>query len=137
MNTELYTLHNVSNYIIELLRQEMNEVIWEEKTLGAVFPKELTGFIYCDSLEFLDIGKSNMKAKAVYGIDIICPNPKMQTRPIEQLALKTRKILTSDFTLGNWALTSSVERIVFGTPAGMNTIGRALLLYTVYFEMED
>ena len=134
---EKYTLHNISNYILELLKQEMPEIKWEEKVLGAVFPKEMTGLVYCDSLEFQDAGKMMSKAKAVYGIDIICPNPKLKTRPVENMALHIREILAKDYSLGGWALNSSVDRIIFGTPAGMNTVGRALILYTVEFETEE
>lgn len=137
---EKYTLHNISNYLLEFLKQEMPEIKWEEKVLGAVFPKETTGLIYCDSLEFQNTGKTISKAKAVYGIDIICPNPKNtepETRTIENMALNVRQILTKDYSLGGWALFSSVDRIIFGTPAGMNTVGRALIMYTVEFETEE
>lgn len=137
---EKYTLHNISNYILELLKQEMPEIKWEEKVLGAVFPKETTGLVYCDSLEFQNTGKTISEAKAVYGIDIICPNPKgeeLKTRPVENMALHIREILAKDYSLGGWALNSSVDRIIFGTPAGMNTVGRALILYTVEFETEE
>jgi len=137
---EKYTLHNISNYILELLKQELPEIKWDEKVLGAVFPKETTGLIYCDSLEFQHTGKTISKAKAIYGIDIIGPNPKgeeLKTRPVENIALRIREILTKDYSLGNWALYSSVDRIIFGAPAGMNTVGRALIMYTVEFEMEE
>ena len=62
------------------------------------------------------------------------PNPKgeeLKTRPVENMALHIREILAKDYSLGGWALNSSVDRIIFGTPAGMNTVGRALILYTV------
>ena len=118
----------------------MPEIKWEEKVLGAFFTKETTGLVYSDSMDFQNTGKTISKAKAVYGIDIICPNPKgeeLKTRPVENMALRVREILTKDYSLGGWALYSWVDRIIFGTPAGMNTVGRALIMYTVEFEMEE
>ena len=130
-------LHQIGDAIAAILADEQPEIPWRQEVLGPVFPKALTGYICCDSVEFTATSKLSTKAKAVYLIQIISPNATAETSRIEDLAMMTRKVLARNSALDNWADHGFVSQIIFGTAAGNNKIGTALLTYEVQFDMED
>lgn len=130
-------LHQVTDALIAILSDEMPDIIWKEAVVGAIFPKELTGYVICDRMAFENISKLDYKVKATYLIQIICPDTKAEVRRIEDLALQVRKILTKNYTLDNWAQNGMITDIIFGTATGNSKIGTAIINYEVAFEMED
>jgi len=117
------------------LAEEIPGVEWKQSTLGAVFPKTLTGFICCDEIIYEPQTKLNCITTAYFIIEIICPNPvrEVADQEIEDIAAKVREILDANATLDGWAEQSNVNRIQFGTPAGNQTIGAALMELEVKF----
>lgn len=128
----------VTNELYEILKDEVPEISnWKQEVLGPAYPKELTGFICCDTVEYAPFSKGMREATAVYTIEIICPNPKgheQDTAPVEDLAMKVKGVLANNETLDGWAKSSFVNKIVFGTPAGQSSsIGIAVFSFTVTF----
>lgn len=135
--SEAVTFRRVADALQAILEEEVPEVPWRYEVLGPVFPKDPTGFIACDEMNYKPFNKGDALAEATFGIQIIYPNPNKQQENaanVEDLAVKVRRVLTNNNTLDGWAVDSTVERIVFGAAAGNNRIGTALLSFTVKYE---
>lgn len=131
------TLRQVSDAIEAILEDQVPGIEWKQAVLGPVFPKTLTGFICCDSISYEPFTKGDAIAEATFGIQIICPNPKgnpQATAPVEDYAMQVRDVLAKEWMLDNWAEDSSVEKITFATPAGMPSVGVAIIEFHVKYE---
>ena len=125
------------DYINALLEKEFEDIKWEQKVLAPVVSKETTGYIYLDDISFKKIDKMHEMAEVVCCVDIYSTNPKMEAWSIEDLALDVRKCLMKNRTFGNWAYDSYCDDIVFGTPQGMNKIGRAIIFLKIQIVLEE
>ena len=131
------TLRQVSDAIEAILADQVPEIEWKAAILGPVFPKTLTGYICCDNIEYGAFTKKEDLVEATFAIQIICPNPKDDseaTAPVEDYAMKVRKVLADNWELDGWAEESAVKTITFATPAGMATVGAAILEFHVKYE---
>lgn len=131
------TLHQISDELMEILKDECAAIPWKSTVMGPTYPKELTGFVCCDSVEYEPFSKADTKAVAVFTVEIICPNPKTaevgDTRAIEQLAMNVKRVLRKNNTIDGWAQDSSVDKILFATPAGIANTGVAVLQFSIQF----
>lgn len=127
----MISLRQIANTLVEVLQQEIPEVIWQANVMGAQWPKILMGFICCDSIDYTVIAKDRLSGTARFTIEIIHPAPKEETpdiHVIEDYAQKVHKVLLSPWRgQDGTPLDAKVERIQFATPAGINTIGLAIL----------
>lgn len=132
------TLRNVSDAIQAILEDKVKDIEWKQAVMGPIFPKTLTGFICCDEVTFDPATKIEPLAKAVYGVQIVCPNPSKDTSTtlVEDYAMATMEALRGEPKLDGWAVDSNVESITFGTPAGNATIGIAIIKLSVMYELE-
>lgn len=131
------SFRRVADALEAILEDRVPEVVWKTAIAGPVFPKQLTGYLCCDSIEYSPYVKGESITEAVFLIEIICPNPKEapdSTTPVEDIAMKVREVLAEERTLDGWAEDSSVYKITFATPAGMNATGAAILEYHVKYE---
>ena len=131
------TLRQVSDALMAILSDRVPEIPWKAAVMGPSFPKGLTGFVCCDEVDYEPFVKGDRIAEAVFGIQIICPNPKgkeTDTTLVEDYAMKVRRVLAEEWTLDNWAVDSTVNSITFATPAGLSSIGIAIIKYTVGYE---
>lgn len=139
MNDERITLSKITDAIDAILSEELPAIPWKQEVLGPVFPKTVTGYICCDSVEYGLMDKLTPTAKAVYTIEIISPNPKgkeYSTNLIEGYAMDARDILRNNERLDGWAIKSAVNKIIFATPSGIANIGVAVMEFEVVFEDE-
>ena len=130
------TLQQVTDALEAILEDRVSEVKWEVSLMGPRFPKETTGYIICDEVSYEDFTKGNPIARATFGIQIICPNPKKEIdiQTVEKVAMKVRQALAEEYTLDDWAMDSKVNSVLFGTAPGQKSIGMAILDYTVDYE---
>lgn len=128
-------LRRISDEIEAILAEELPNVEWIPATLGAVFPKVLSGFICCDEIIYEPQTKTNRITTAYFIIELICPNPVREEadQQVENLAVRVREILENNPTLDGWAEYSNINRIQFGTPAGSAAIGAAIMEFEVKF----
>lgn len=83
----------IANEIVEILKDEFPDMVWKSAVLGPSYPKELTGYVCCDTITFEPYSKKSRQASAVFTIEIICPNPKNKaddTQYIEDLAMEVK-----------------------------------------------
>lgn len=131
------TLRQVSDAIEAILEDKIPDIEWKAAVLGPVFPKTLTGYICCDSVDYNVDTKGADTAEATFAIQIICPNPKENpegTEYVENYAMQVRETLAEEWDLDGWARDSSVEKITFATPAGISSVGVAILEFHVQYE---
>nr|DAI69138.1 MAG TPA: Minor tail protein U Alpha-Beta fold, VIRAL PROTEIN [Caudoviricetes sp.] len=129
------TLRRIADAIEAILEDKVPEIPWQYAVLGPVFPKTLTGYICCNEIKYDPFVKSDNIAVADFAIQIICPNTqKGDATAVENYAMKVRETLGAERTLDGWAEDSSVQAIVFGTPAGSQNIGIAVIDFTVKYE---
>lgn len=127
----------IANEIVEILKDEFPDMVWKSAVLGPSYPKELTGYVCCDTITFEPYSKKSRQALAVFTIEIICPNPKNKaddTQYIEDLAMEVKDVLCENRTIDGWAQDSCIDKIVFATPAGRPDIGIAIFSFTVEYE---
>lgn len=132
-------LRNVSEAIEAILSNEVAEIPWKTGIMGPQFPKELTGFICCDEIQYHALDKEESMVTATFAVQIICPNPKddpQNTTAVEDYAMKVRQVLAKERKLDGWASDSYVDSITFATPAGTTSIGIAILKFVVNYEEE-
>lgn len=133
--SEKTNLRRISDEIEAILAEKLPNVEWIPATLGAVFPKVLSGFICCDEIIYEPQTKLNRITTAYFIIELICPNPVREEadQQVENLAVRVREVLEENPTLDGWAEYSNVNRIQFGTPAGSAAIGAAIMEFEVKF----
>lgn len=126
----------IANEICEILKDEFPDMVWLNAVSGPAYPKELTGYICCDSITYEPFSKGKRQASAVFTIEIISPNPKgkeADAQYIEDLAMEVDEVLRENETIDGWAESSNVDKILFATPAGMTSIGLAIFQFTVTY----
>lgn len=126
----------IANEICEILKDEFPDMVWLNAVSGPAYPKELTGYICCDSITYELFSKEKRQASAVFTIEIISPNPKgkeTDAQYIEDLAMEVDEVLRENETIDGWAESSNVDKILFATPAGMTNIGLAIFQFTVTY----
>lgn len=126
----------IADEIQAILSEEFPDVVWRTAVLGPTYPKELTGYICCDSITFEPYHKIRRQASATFTIEIIAPNPRgqeMDAQYLEDLAMEVKDVLTENATIDGWAEDSNVDKVVFATPAGIANIGLAIFQFTVNY----
>ncbi len=131
-------LREVSDALEAILEDRASEIVWKQAVLGPTYPKELTGYICCDKIEYSQVEKTGEpQATATFALQIISPNPKSDptnTTMIEDYATKVKGVLDEERTLDGWALDSAVKSIQFATPAAVTNIGIAIIEFVVKIE---
>lgn len=131
-------LREVSDALEAILEDRASEIAWKQAVMGATYPKELTGYICCDKIEYSQVEKTGEpQATATFALQIISPNPKSDptnTTMIEDYATKVKAVLGEERMLDGWALDSAVKSIQFATPAAVTNIGIAIIEFVVKIE---
>lgn len=130
------TLRHVTDALEAVLEDRVKGIDWTVSIMGATYPKKTTGYIICDGVSYENFRKEEQIAKATFGIQIICPNPKKEvhTEIVEDLAMQVRQVLKEEYDLDGWVMDSSVNRVDFATAKGLPYIGVAIIEYEVKYE---
>jgi hypothetical protein len=130
------SLRKISDELEAILTDEIPAIPWKSEVMGPAFPKELKGFICCDSVDFSPNTKVSQIAEAEFTIEIICPNPKDKandTTLVEDYAMQIKDVLQKNRSIDGWAQDSAVRKILFATPAGVSSIGIAIISFIVKY----
>ncbi|SUP42249.1 hypothetical protein [Veillonella criceti] len=126
-------ISRISDAIDAILSEKLPHIPFKQEVLGPTYPKELTAYICCDTISYEKQNKGCEIGMATYTIQIICPNPKGITNEIEGYAMDVCEVLRNEYTLDDWAMDSHVKKVIFATPAGISTIGVAVITLEVEY----
>ena len=123
--------NEVTQAIIECLKNAVPEVPWGVRITGANRSKVVEGSVTCDRVSFEYDSKDSLVAKATYLIYIIDPN---STENVDVLGDKVFFALNND-DLDGVVICGDVTNITYGSAPGITGSGVVLLNYSVeYYE---
>ncbi len=121
----------VTEALVRILEDEIKEVAWFKRTVGAVRGKVMHGTVSCDKISYEWDTKGDRTATATYSIFI---TDDSSVDGVDVIADRIDEVLTANPSLDNWATDSVISEIVYGAAQGKTTVGVALITLKVDYD---